>query len=406
MASEPLSLSRLESRSDLEPDRGVSETQWRGLLAKAGIEIDGHRAWDMRINNSAVYDRIMLERSLGLGESYVDGWWDCAALDDFFYRLLQIRIQDISIPKFTTLLQLAVAYLGNRQSLSRAREVAERHYDLDNELFANMLDGTLAYSCGYWREAASLHEAQLAKLDLICRKMELQPGMKVLDIGCGWGSFTWYAASHYGVAVDGVTVSVEQQKYAQQRCAGLPVNILLKDYRELRKDYRELKDRRELNDGRYDRIVSVGMFEHVGKKNYRAFMQVVDSLLSDDGLALLHTIGEGESSKTFDPWINKYIFPNGELPSLAQIATAAERLFLIEDVQNFGPDYDKTLKAWDENFCRVWPQLQHRYDQRFYRMWRYYLNVCAAAFRVRNLQLWQLVLSKPGRRLQTYIAAR
>ena len=390
MASEPLSLSQL----DLEPGRDVSEAQWRGLLAKAGIEIDGKRAWDMRVNNAKAYDRIMLKRSLGLGESYVDGWWDCAALDVFFSRLLQIRIQDIAIPKFTTLLQLAGAYLRNRQDLARARQVAEKHYDLDNELFANMLDATLAYSCGYWRAAASLHEAQLAKLDLICRKMELQPGMKVLDIGCGWGSFTWYAASRYGVAVDGITVSIEQQKYAQRRCADLPVNIFLKDYRD-----REIV-------GRYDRIVSVGMFEHVGKKNYREFMQVLDRLLNDDGLALLHTIGENESSKTFDPWINKYIFPNGELPSLAQITTAVERLFVIEDVHNFGPDYDKTLMAWDENFCRAWPRLEQRYDQRFYRMWRYYLNACAAAFRVRNLQLWKLVLSKPGRRLQTYTSPR
>lgn len=400
MASKPLSL----SRSDLEPGRGVSEAQWRELLAKAGIQIDGNRPWDMRVNNAKVYDRIMFKRSLGLGESYVDGWWDCAALDDFFYRLLRIRIQDIAIPKFTTLLQLASAYLLNRQDVTRAREVAEKHYDLDNELFGHMLDPTLAYSCGYWRNAATLHEAQIAKLDLICRKMELQPGMKVLDIGCGWGSFTWYAASRYGVSVDGITVSVEQQKYAQQRCADLPVNILLKDYRELG-NCRELKDGREIV-GCYDRIVSVGMFEHVGKKNYREFMDVANRLLSDDGLALLHTIGENETSKTFDPWINKYIFPNGELPSLAQVATATERLFVIEDVQNFGPDYDKTLKAWDANFCRAWPQLQERYDQRFYRMWRYYLNVCAAAFRVRNLQLWQFVLSKPGRRLQSYNAAR
>ncbi len=400
MASKPLSL----SRSDLEPGRGVSEAQWRELLAKAGIQIDGNRPWDMRVNNAKVYDRIMFKRSLGLGESYVDGWWDCAALDDFFYRLLRIRIQDIAIPKFTTLLQLASAYLLNRQDVTRAREVAEKHYDLDNELFGHMLDPTLAYSCGYWRNAATLHEAQIAKLDLICRKMELQPGMKVLDIGCGWGSFAWYAASRYGVSVDGITVSVEQQKYAQQRCADLPVNILLKDYRELG-NCRELKDGREIV-GCYDRIVSVGMFEHVGKKNYREFMDVANRLLSDDGLALLHTIGENETSKTFDPWINKYIFPNGELPSLAQVATAAERLFVIEDVQNFGPDYDKTLKAWDANFCRAWPQLQESYDQRFYRMWRYYLNVCAAAFRVRNLQLWQFVLSKPGRRLQSYNAAR
>jgi cyclopropane-fatty-acyl-phospholipid synthase len=282
--------------------------------------------------------------------------------------------------------------LRNRQSLRRASQVAERHYDLDNDLFGLMLDETLAYSCGYWRDADDLHQAQLGKLDLICRKMQLEPGMRVLDIGCGWGSFVWHAASRYGVAVDGITVSKEQQHYAQQRCADLPVNILLKDYREM--------------DGQYDRIVSVGMFEHVGRRNYPTFMAVVDRLLRDDGMALLHTIGGNATTKSFDPWINKYIFPNGELPSLQQITAAAEHSFVIEDVQNFGPDYAKTLRAWDANFRRHWDQLAPRYDQRFYRMWRYYLNVCAAAFRVRSLQLWQVVLSKPGFREQTYLAAR
>ncbi|MDB6059912.1 MAG: cyclopropane fatty acyl phospholipid synthase [Verrucomicrobiaceae bacterium] len=377
---------------DVSARKNTTEQQWRALTDRAGIEINGAHPWDMRINNPAAYDRIMVGRSLGLGESYMDGWWDSAELDEFFSRLFQIRIQDISLPKVTTAVQLLGAVFRNRQSLSRARQVAEQHYDLDNELFAAMLDPTFAYSCAYWRDAKNLHEAQLAKLDLICRKLELEPGMKLLDIGCGWGSFAWYAAQHYGVAVDGVTVSVEQQKYAQERCADLPVNILLRDYREI--------------EGQYDRVVSVGMFEHVGKKNYRTFMRVMDRLLKPEGLALLHTIGENSASTTFDPWINKYIFPNGELPALQQITAAVENIFFIEDIQNFGPDYDKTLKAWDENFVAAWPRLEHRYDQRFYRMWRYYLNVCAASFRVRNLQLWQLVLGKQGQPRPTYIAPR
>src|SRR5690606_8565188 len=368
------------------------EAQWRELLKRAGISINGTRPYDMRVNNPAVYDRIIVQRSLGLGEYYMEGWWDCEALDEFFQRILQIRIQDIAIPRFTTALQILGGVFRNRQSIGRARQVAEQHYDLDNELFAAMLDPTMAYSCGYWRNAETLHEAQLAKLDLVCRKLDLEPGMRVLDIGCGWGSFTWYAAQHYGVAVDGVTVSVEQQKFAQQRCAGLPVNILLQDYREV--------------EGQYDRIVSIGMFEHVGKKNYRTFMQVMERLLKPEGLALLHTIGGDVASNTFDPWINKYIFPNGELPALQQVTAAAEHLFVIEDLQNFGPDYDRTLKAWDANFVRAWPQLQQRYDERFYRMWRYYLNCCAGAFRVRNLQLWQFVLSRPGQRRATYHAPR
>jgi len=346
----------------------------------------------MRIRNPAVYDRIMSQRSLGLGESYVDGWWDCTALDEFFYRLFKINIQAMSLPMPTLVYQWLAAFMHNRQNMRRAGVVAERHYDLDNELFGLMLDGTLAYSCGYWKNAGALHEAQLAKLDLICQKLHLEPGMKVLDIGCGWGSFAWYASMYCGVSVDGITLSKEQQRYAQERCKELPVEISLQDYREVK--------------GKYDRIVSIGMFEHVGRKNYKTFMQVHDRLLRDDGLALLHTIGENVSTKTFDPWINKYIFPNGELPSLHQITGSAEGLFVIEDVHNFGPDYSRTLKAWDENFCNHWQRIEAKYDHNFYRMWRYYLNSCAAAFRVRNLQLWQIVLSKPGAREESYIAAR
>lgn len=382
----------LSAETQTNKTTSAMEVQWRSLLAAAGIAIDGKNPWDMQVNDAEVYDRIMGRRSLGLGESYMDGLWDCAALDEFFYRLLKIDIQAISIPKLTQIFQYLIALMRNRQSVRRAGVVAEKHYDLDNELFTLMLDETLAYSCGYWRNAKSLHEAQLAKLELICQKLQLQPGMKVLDIGCGWGSLASYAATHHGVRVDGITLSKEQQSYAQQRCLGLPVTIALKDYRAV--------------SGQYDRIVSIGMFEHVGRRNYKTFMQVHDRLLRDDGLALLHTIGENISTNTFDPWINKYIFPNGELPSLQQITAAAERLFVVEDVHNFGPDYDKTLKAWDENFCKHWQRIEAKYDERFYRMWRYYLNVCAAAFRVRSLQLWQIVLSKPGMREQTYITAR
>ena len=383
---------------------GSLQESFAQLFAQAGITINGSQPWDMRVHDPATPSRVMLKRSLGLGESYMDGWWDCEALDEFFYRLLRGNIQNIALPRFHLAIQLIESRFRNRQSLKRSRQVAEKHYDLDNDLFTAMLDPTMAYSCAYWRDAAgnpakTLYQAQCNKLDLICRKLELTPGMTVLDIGCGWGSFAEFAAKNYGAHVDGITVSKEQQALAEQRCANLPVRILLKDYRELLTDTNGATER-------YDRIVSVGMFEHVGKGNYSTFMDVVEHVLKDDGLALLHTIGENFSTRTFDPWINKYIFPNGELPSVRQIATAIEKNFLIEDMQNFGPDYALTLKAWDTNFCAAWDQIAARYDQRFYRMWRYYLNSCAAAFRCRYLQLWQFVLSKPGAREGAYIAAR
>lgn len=362
------------------------------LLDKADVQLNGSRPWDMQIHHADTLARIMQQRSLGLGESYMDGWWDCAALDEFFYRLLKAGADQLAKSRTAQALQRSASWLFDHQSLRRAKQVAEQHYDLDNSLFEKMLGTSMAYSCGYWKGASTLDEAQAAKLDLICRKLELKAGMTLLDIGCGWGSLLQHAAQHYGVKGMGVTVSKEQASLAQQRCEGLPVTIVLEDYRQLT--------------GRFERIASVGMFEHVGRRNYDGFIQKCAKLLADDGLLLLHCIGENESSHEHDPWIEKYIFPNGELPSIKQIAQAAESHFVMEDVQNMGPDYDRTLLAWDANFCAHWDTFKSRYDERFYRMWRYYLNSCAGAFRARNTQLWQWVFSKPTQRLHTYHAAR
>lgn len=383
-----------DSRDDREESTGSRsiDAMIDRVLAGADIQINGRRPWDMQIHHPDTLSRIAAQRSLGLGESYMDGWWDCAALDEFAFRMLRAGGDNLGKDRWMLALQVLTHTLRNRQSLRRSRQVAEQHYDLGNDLFELMLDDTMAYSCGYWKEAETLHEAQLAKLDLICRKLELEPGMTLLDIGCGWGSLLEYATRHYGVRAEGVTVSSEQAQLARERCEGLPVEVLLKDYRAV--------------SGRYDRVVSVGMFEHVGRRNYRTFMDTALGLLKDRGLMLLHTIGTNESSASHDPWIDKYIFPNGELPSVKQIARASEPGFVVEDLHNFGPDYARTLKAWDANFQAGWPQLQHRYDERFYRMWRYYLNVCAGAFRARNIQLWQWVFSKPGHRSRPYRAPR
>ena len=262
-------------------------------------------------------------------------------------------------------------------------EVGVKHYDLGNDLFIRMLDKNMNYTCGYWRNATNLNEAQLNKLELTCRKLMLKPNMRILDIGCGFGAFAKYAATNYGVKVIGVTISKEQCEYAKQNCSGLPVEIRFQDYRDITNE-------------KFDRIVSLGMFEHVGHRNYRTYMEIVRNCLNDDGLFLLHTIGNNLSTVYGDEWLNKYIFPNGMLPSIAQIANASESLFVMEDWHNFGAYYDKTLLAWFENFNDNWDQLKDHYDERFYRMWSYYLLSCAGMFRARRTQLWQIVFSKLG----------
>ncbi len=362
------------------------------VLAKADVVINGSRPWDIQIYHPDTVSRVASQRSLGLGESYMDGWWDCEALDEFFFRILRAGADGIAKNHLTLTFQWLMFILQNRQSTQRAPQVARQHYDLGNRLFELMLGRTMAYSCGYWKEAGTLDEAQDAKLDLVCRKLDLKPGMTLLDIGCGWGSLLEYAARHYGVTGTGVTLSREQVDAARERCKDLPVDILLEDYRDL--------------SGKFDRIASVGMFEHVGRRNYDTFMRTSAQLLQDDGLMLLHCIGENESTTEHDPWIEKYIFPNGELPSIKQIAEVVEGRFVVEDMHNFGPDYARTLTAWDANFQRHWPELKADYDERFYRMWRYYLNICAGAFRARDTQLWQWVLSKPAQRNESYRAPR
>lgn len=359
----------------------------------AGIEINGTAPWDIRIHDPAVFHHILARGSIGLGESYMSGNWDCERLDQFFHRILRTDADECLTgwAKLRLLGDIVRHRLFNLQSPGRAFQVGERHYDIGNDVFEAMLDPTMSYSCAYWGKATTLEEAQQDKLDLICRKLDLQPGEILLDIGCGWGGLAHFAASKYGVRVVGITVSREQQKIARARCSGLPVRIELMDYRNLT--------------GRYDKIVSVGMFEHVGPKNHAAYLDVVSKLLAPDGLFLLHTIGTHATVASTDGWIDKYIFPNGKLPSALEIARNLERRFLIEDWHNFGQDYDRTLMAWWKNFDRNWPMLEERYDQRFYRMWKYYLMCCAGFFRSRQGQLWQLILSKRQRE-ETYRSVR
>ena len=356
------------------------------LLEHAGIQIDGPEPTDLRVHDDRLYARVFAHGSLGLGESYMDGWWDADDLPGMFTHLLNTQL-DMELKTLDTLIAHLKARFINMQRGDNAFEVAKAHYDLGNDLFRAMLGKHLVYSCGYWAEATNLDDAQVAKLDLICRKLKLKPGQRVLDIGCGWGEALKYAAERYGVHGVGITISQEQAEFARELCVGLPVDIRLQDYRDI--------------DEPFDAIFSIGMFEHVGTLNYRTYFEVARRCLRPNGhdgsgLFLLHSIGTNSSPSRPDPWIEKYIFPNSVIPAAGQVAEALQGLFVVEDWHNFGADYDRTLTAWRANFDAAWPQLSEHYDERFRRMWHFYLSVSTAVFRSRRDQLWQITLSPHG----------
>jgi len=356
--------------------------RFRRLLALADVEIGGKRLWDLHVHNQGLYTRVLAGGSLALGQSYMDGWWDCPRLDKFFYRILRAQL-DTKVKPRTWLIDSLKTRLFNRQKPSRAYQVGAHHYDMDIHFYRHMLDDRLIYSCGFWETATTLEAAQENKLNLVCRKLDLLPGMRVLDIGCGWGGTAKFIAERFDVEVVGITVSDRQAAYAKELCRRLPIDIRMQDYRKI--------------DEPFDRVLSIGMFEHVGHKNYTGFMRVVRNCLKDDeSLFLLHTIGTNQSDTVTDPWIERYIFPNSMLPSAKQICAAIEGVFVLEDWHSFGPDYDRTLMQWFRNFHENWEILCHTYDERFYRMWKYYLLSCAGSFRARKNQLWQLVLSPKG----------
>ncbi len=356
--------------------------RFQEILAPAEIALDGSNRWDVQVHNEELFSRLAKDGTLGMGEAYMDGWWDCDAIDEMITRAFRAGLEDKIRNNWRFLVYLIGSRLFNRQSRARAFQVGEQHYDIGNDVFEHMLDPHMNYSCAYWANAESLEQAQIAKMQMICEKLQLEVGMRVLDIGCGWGGLSRWMAEHYQVSVTGVTVSKEQAKLATERCQGLPVEIMLKDYRALT--------------GRFDRIVSVGMFEHVGPKNYQTYFKKTASLLDSHGLFLLHTIGAGRDGYATDRWIEKYIFPNGVLPPAPDLARHVSDFYTIEDWHNFGADYDHTLMAWYERFNQAWPELRQKYGERFKRMFDYYLLVCAGSFRARENHLWQLVLSIGG----------
>ncbi len=353
----------------------------QNLLSHADIIVNGDRPWDIQVHNEDFFSRVLAHGSLGLGESYMDSWWDCSHLDQLFDKILCNHLEN-KIISVSEMFDIFKSKIINLQTPSRALIVGEQHYDIGNNLFEKMLDKRLIYSCGYWKNATNLDQAQEQKLNLVFKKLHLQPGMRVLDLGCGWGGAARFAAEQYGVEVVGITISAEQKKLAEKTCEGLAVEIRMQDYRLL--------------DEKFDRIYSLGMFEHVGYKNYYDYFKTIKNNLESDGLFLLHTIGGNESATQTDPWIGRYIFPNSMLPSANQITDKSESLLLLEDWHNFGTDYDQTLMQWHANFNSNWTAINKDYDQRFFRMWNYYLLSCAGSFRARKNQLWQCVFSYQG----------
>jgi cyclopropane-fatty-acyl-phospholipid synthase len=346
------------------------------ILGLAGIEVNGKNAWDIQVHDDRLWNRIISQRELGLAEAYMDGWWDVESIDQFLTKLLEINVLD-KAPFSISLVGHAVkSTVLNRQTKAKAAANAKHHYNIGNDLYTRMLDKEMAYSCGYWKTAKTLDQAQIAKFDLICRKLELKPGMKLLDIGCGWGGLLRYAAKNYGIIGTGISPADNQIELARAKNGKLKIEYLQMDYRDL--------------SGKFDRIVSVGMMEHVGPKNLETFFNKCISLLAPDGMMLHHTIASNETKQVTDPFFDRYIFPGGVLPSLAQISKAVEKKVIIEDVHNFGPDYEKTLLAWYANINKKWREIPN-YDERFRRMWNYYLLSSAAGFRARHIQLLQVV---------------
>lgn len=360
----------------------------RAIAQAADIRFDGQRPWDLQVHDPALYADVLHRGSLALGEGYVAGRWDCDQLDQLMARLLRVRAnRPLSWQAWIPLVVERLRdRLANPQSLVASFRVGRQHYDIDHRVYAATLDSRLVYSCGYWHGATSLEQAQHQKLERICRKLQLQPGQRLLDVGCGWGSLAAHAAEHYGVEVTAITVSAAQYLWVRETYAHLPITVQLCDYRSLPGLVRS----------RFDRIASVGMFEHVGPRNHRTFFRCMQQLLAGDGLLLLHTIGHGDRQGGTDPWIDAYVFPGGRLPSAPELCAASAGVLRLEDWENFGGDYGLTLLAWWQNFQTNWPRLQPHLGDGFYRFWRYYLLACAGYFQSGQGQLWQLVMSQPN----------
>ncbi len=361
------------------------EARVKSQLEPIGIQFSGDGDLAIRVKRPRFYKRAALQGSLGFGESYADGDWECDHLDKIVAHILRNSVGIGALPHLFLYLRSA---LFNMQTVVRAKRVAMQHYDITTNVFEWMLDPYLQYTCGYWPGANTLELAQTQKMDLVIKKLGLEAGDHLLDIGCGWGGLARYASERYGIKTYGLSISHSQLEYAAQLCEGLDCEFRYGDYRHLEEIYPQ----------QFDAISIIGVTEHIGYKNYRSLYQVMRDRLKEDGLVLQHCITDMKSKKHTEPFTDKYIFPGGVVPSVAQLSEAMDSSFVLEDLHNFGADYDLTLMAWHRNLSSVKSKIinQPGLDERFYRVWEYYLLSCAALFRVRKAQLMQWVLSPKG----------
>jgi cyclopropane-fatty-acyl-phospholipid synthase len=344
----------------------------------------------VRFVSRAAQWAVCLDPELRLGEAYMDGDFvvDQGTIADFLRLSIRGIQENGRIPWTLPLeaLRFVLRGLAQINRRARARRNVSHHYDLDRRVYDLFLDADRQYSCAYFeRPDQTLDAAQLAKKRHVAAKLLVGPGQRVLDIGCGWGGFALYLAANAGARVTGITLSPEQLAIARTRAAGRG----LADTVEFRlQDYRDVAER-------YDRIVSIGMFEHVGVKFYDAYFGRIAAALAPDGVALVHSIGRSDGPSFTNPWIAKYIFPGGYIPALSEVLPAIERAaLLVTDIEILRLHYAETLKAWRERFLARAVEAARLCDERFVRMWEFYLASCEAAFREQNLMVFQIQLAR------------
>jgi len=343
-----------------------------------------------RLHDKALYRKLFLNPELALGEAYMDGtltFEDCT-VGDFLALFLrnQSSLRTYPIVKVLRRAWRLMRAFQQYNPAARARRNVAHHYDLGNALYRGFLDEDMQYSCAYFRHPDdSLEQAQINKTRHIAAKLRLADGQRILDIGCGWGGLALALAGLAEVEVTGITLSEEQHAVAEARARALGladrVHFVLKDYREM--------------DGRFDRIVSVGMFEHVGARHYPEFFAAIDRLLTEDGNLLLHSIGRSSPPSATPPWIRKYIFPGGYIPALSEVfaATEARRLW-VTDVEVLRLHYAKTLAHWHQRFMARWDEMAALYDERFCRMWEFYLTLAELEMRKGYSMVFQMQIAR------------